>query len=276
MTAAIRAVDQDAFVFSEPFVLFNFGRSDTSLSGFGAPAAGLSFHVYALTPEEDEATIDRAIAASARGDALLATEFGATTDPGTLDRLTAAFDTRLVPWIFWSYDENLVIDLSLPPDPANVRQPVLAALARPYATATNGLPTSYGFEPATGVLDYAYATSRPDGSVAPAGVTTVLAMPPTAYPDGYTVQVTGAGVVSAPDATELVLCNDPGASSVVVRVVPGSDPAPPAPVTCAAEPPPPSTTSVVVPSTLPVVPAAPVPPAAPAAVPVATRPAFTG
>ena len=78
MTEAIRSVDREHIVFSEPFVLFNFGQADTSLSGIGAPRSGLSYHVYATTPALDEAVMDRAIAASARGDALLATEFGAT------------------------------------------------------------------------------------------------------------------------------------------------------------------------------------------------------
>ncbi|MEW6271748.1 MAG: cellulase family glycosylhydrolase, partial [Thermodesulfobacteriota bacterium] len=44
MAAAIRSVDERHFVFSEPFVLFNFGQADTSLAGIGAPASGLSFH----------------------------------------------------------------------------------------------------------------------------------------------------------------------------------------------------------------------------------------
>ncbi len=46
MAAAIRAVDPTHFVFVEPFVLFNFGQSRTSLpGGIGAPASGLSFHI---------------------------------------------------------------------------------------------------------------------------------------------------------------------------------------------------------------------------------------
>ena len=275
MTAAIRSVDPEAFVFTEPFVLFNFGLSDTSLSGFGAPAAGLSFHVYAGTPEGDAATIDRAIAASERGDAILATEFGATTDPVALDTITGALDTRLVPWIFWAYDEGLIIDLEQPPTEANIRQPVLTALARPYATATNGTPSTFAYDPATRTLDVGYATTRPDGSPSPAGLTTVLAMTPAAYPDGYTVEATGAAVVSGADASELVLCNEPGATEVVVRVTAGSDPTPPTPVTCEGDQPPTTTTSATVTTTAPP-PPAPVPVAPVAAQPVAVRPSFTG
>jgi endoglycosylceramidase len=274
MATAIQSVDAGAIVFTEPFTLFNFGQSDTSISGFGAPRSGLSFHVYAATPEADEDTIDRAIAASGAGDALLATEFGATNDVATLDRLTGALDSRLVPWIFWAYGENVVVDMGQPPVGANVRTPVVAALARPYATATNGLPTSFAYDPATRTLDFAYDVVRPDGSPVPPGITTTLAMTPSAYPAGYTVTVTGASIVSTPDATELVLCNDPGATEVVVRVTPGSNPNPPASSTCAGVEPTPTTTSTTVttPTALPVA----APATAAAAQPVTGQPSFAG
>jgi len=32
------------------------------------------------------------------------TEFGATLDVPTLQRLTAGFDRGLAPWIFWAYN----------------------------------------------------------------------------------------------------------------------------------------------------------------------------
>lgn len=240
MTDAIRAVDPDGFVFTEPFVLFNFGQAATSLHGFGAPRSGLSFHVYALTPEDDEAVVDHAIAASAAGDAIVATEFGATNSGPTIDRLTGVLDERLVPWIFWTYDEHLVLHMSEPPEPANVRQEVLGALARPYAAATNGTPTSYAYDPATAAFDYTYTTTQVGGASAPLGVPTVVELPIAAYPDGYTVEVTGATVASEPGARQLLLCAVPGATTVEVRVTAGADPAPAAP-TCAS-PPPPSTT----------------------------------
>ncbi|MBM4246713.1 MAG: glycoside hydrolase family 5 protein [Deltaproteobacteria bacterium] len=106
MAAAIRSVDPVRLVFSEPWMLFNFGFTSTALSGIGAPASALSFHVYAARPELDEAVVENAIAVSVRGDALLITEFGATGDVAKLDRLTNAFDVRLVPWVFWTWDEK--------------------------------------------------------------------------------------------------------------------------------------------------------------------------
>jgi endoglycosylceramidase len=217
MAAAIRSVDPVHIVFSEPFVLFNFGQADTSLSGIGAPASGLSFHVYATTPELDEAVMDRAIAASARGDALIATEFGATNSVATIRRLTNAFDARLLPWIFWTWDEHVIIDPERPPTPDNLRADVLEALARPFPTATNGTPAELSFDPDTGALDYRWSTTRPDGRAAAADLPTTIVMPPTAYPDGYAVTVSGGRVVSEPCSPILVVAHTAGAASVTVR-----------------------------------------------------------
>ena len=219
MTAAIRTVDREHIVFTEPFVLFNFGQTDTSLSGLGAPESGLSYHVYATTPAADEAVMDRAIAASARGDVLLNTEFGATSDTATLQRLTGAFDRRLLSWMFWSYDEELVRNLNLAPTGANVRETTLAGIVRPNAMATNGTPTSSEFDPATGTYDYSYVTTRPDGRSADPKYRTSFVVPHRVYPDGYTVTVDGASVRTC--STTLVLRNDPNATVVHVQVTPG-------------------------------------------------------
>lgn len=219
MTAAIRAVDPVHFVFSEPWVLFNFGQTTTSLSGIGAPASGLSFHVYALTPKLDEAAVDNAIA-SDTGDALLITEFGATRDVATIARLTGAFDERLVPWLFWTWDEDMIRDVKLPPTPDNVHTDVVAALARPYASATNGTPASFAYDPATRVLDYAWTTARPDGSPAPAELPTTIVLPQAAYGSGWTATVSGGRVVSEPCARVLAVLQEEGASRVAVRVAP--------------------------------------------------------
>jgi endoglycosylceramidase len=218
MVAAIRPVDPRHVVFSEPFVLFNFGQADTSLSGIGAPASGLSFHVYATTPELDEAVIERAIAASSRGDAILATEFGATNDPARIERLTSALDTRLVPWIFWTWDEHVVLHKEEPPSPENVRGDVLEALARPYASATNGTPASSAYDPVAGTFEYAWSAIRPDGSPAAAELPTTIVIPPSAYPEGYVAEVEGGGVLSAPCAPVLAIASEAGAPRVRVRV----------------------------------------------------------
>lgn len=219
MAAAIRSVDRQHFVFSEPFTLFNFGQADTSLSGIGAPESGLSFHVYALTPDDDAKVMDRAIAASARGDALLATEFGATTDTATLRRQTGQFDTRLIPWIFWSYDENLVHDITKVPSGDNIQTSTLDALVRPNPMVTNGTPTSASFDPATGAYDYTYRVRHPDGTTPDPKYRTSILLPSRVYPAGYTVAVSGATVHTC--STTLTLKNAPGATDVHVHVTRG-------------------------------------------------------
>jgi endoglycosylceramidase len=219
MTEAIRSVDAEHFVFSEPFVLFNFGQADTSLSGIGAPRAGLSYHVYASTPDADEQVMDRAIAASARGDALLATEFGATSNTTTLRRLTGAFDRRLLSWVFWSYDENLVHDVASPPGGENLVTSTVDALVRPNPMVTNGTPLAASFDPETGDYSFEYSTRRPDGTPAPHHLRTSLVLPRRVYPQGYTVTVDGARVKSC--ASTLVLRNDPAVATVRVDVTRG-------------------------------------------------------
>ena len=222
MAAAIRAVDPVHFLFSEPFVLFNFGQSQTSLSGIGAPASGLSFHVYALSAALDVAVIENGIAASARGDAILVTEFGATNSTDSIRRLTREMDTRFVPWIFWTWDEHLIIDKRQPPTPDNVRTEVLEALARPYASATSGTPASFAYDPEARVLEYSWTTTRPDGSAAPGGLPTTIVLPPSAYGSGYAAVVEGGRVLSEACAPTLVVANDAGAAAVAVRVEPAA------------------------------------------------------
>ena len=219
MTAVIREVDAEHFVFSEPWVLFNFGQTKTTLSGIGAPASGLSFHVYGTAPRFDEGTVDNAIA-SDTGDALLITEFGATRTTSTIDRLTGLFDAKLVPWLFWTWDEDMIRDVKQPPTPDNVHVEVVAALARPYASATNGTPASFAYDPATRVLDYAWTTTRPDGSDAPTNLPTTIVLPPSAYADGWKAEVTGGRALSEPCARVLVVANDRDAAEVSVRVEP--------------------------------------------------------
>lgn len=221
MTAVIREVDPVHFVFSEPWVLFNFGQTRTTLSGIGAPASALSFHVYALTPALDEAVVDNAIA-SDTGDALLITEFGATRTTATIDRLTDLFDRKLVPWLFWTWDEDMIRDVELPPTDDNVHVDVVAALARPYASATNGTPARFAYDPATRVLDYAWTTTRPDGSTAPDGLPTTIVLPPSAYGAGWQAEVSGGHVVSDACAGVLAVVGDADAAEVAVRVVPGA------------------------------------------------------
>ena len=130
-------------------------------------------------------------------------------------RLTDAFDTRLLSWIFWSYDENLVHDVARAPGPDNLVTSTLDALVRPNPMVTNGTPTSAAFDPDTGEYHSTYATTRPDGSPADPKYRTSVLMPQRVYPEGYTVTVDGAEVRRC--STTLVLRNDPGAAQVRIH-----------------------------------------------------------
>ncbi len=216
---AVRSVDPSHLVLPEPFTLFNFGESATALPAVGAAHNGLSFHVYAASSAYNLAVMQQAVAASQRnGDALLATEWGAVTDPAVIGQTADQFDSELLPWLFWSYDEDMVHDLTQPPTGANVNAPVVTALARPYPLLTDGTPGAFAYDSSSHVLAYAFSTSRPDGAVDTTNVS-VISIPPGVYSHGYSVSVAGAAVVSA-SAQQVELRNAPGASTVAVAIAP--------------------------------------------------------
>jgi endoglycosylceramidase len=211
-TAAVRALTRTQPVYVEPFVLFNFGQAGTSLPGARSRNV-LSFHSYALDVAGEQAVVDNAVAAAVRdGRPLVATEFGATTDAPTLQRLTGQLDGGLLSWMYWSYD-----DLAGAGGDA-----ALGALARPYPLAVAGTPASTTFDPATRGYDLAYSTRGPDGRRYRGRVDTVVSVPELQYPDGYTVSVSGARVTSSPCAPLLTLRTRSGRTSEVrVHITPG-------------------------------------------------------
>ncbi|MFN8174775.1 MAG: cellulase family glycosylhydrolase [Solirubrobacteraceae bacterium] len=222
-TAAVRGLTRRQQVLVEPFVLFNFGQGPTSLPGRGTGDT-LSTHSYALSPAGEDAVVDHSVAAAQRdGAPVLLTEFGATTDIPTLQRLTSGFDRGLVPWFFWAYNEEIVTDRSAPAGLATVRSlDVLKALARPYPAALAGTPESLAFDPATRALELRYSTTGPGGRRYRPGTASVIAMPSLAYPDGYAATVTGGRVASRPCARRLVVLAARGASAVTVRAAPAA------------------------------------------------------
>lgn len=243
VTAAIRTVDTTHLTFYEPALPFDYGAP----TYVGAPAgsnSGFSFHTYCLsalgapeTPptraacdvDEGHTFANAEAQAQTSGSALLLSEFGATSDTTELEHVSSQADSLSVPWLEWAYcacgdptgsgqAESLVYNPAQPPVGANVNATTLAALDEPYPEAVAGTPDGYHFDPTTDVFTFTYGTHSATGGKV-TGPTEVY-LPGLQYPHGYTADVQGAKVVSAPGASLLQLQNDPGASSVSVTVRP--------------------------------------------------------
>jgi endoglycosylceramidase len=245
VTTAIRQADPDTMIFSEPWVTFDEGYP-SSLGATGDPHAGFSFHDYcpfasvaaqlniACSPFNSAAMSNAEQHSSKTGDALLLTEFGATSDPGVLGSVVSAAESSKIGWTVWAYcgcgdpttsgspaSEGIVGNPQLPPAGSNVNQAMLAALAVPHPELVAGTPVSYNYDPTARTFTLDYSTQRADGTGAfPGGSQTTVAVPPVQYPQGYQVAVTGAQVVSAAGVLELASC--PGATQVTLTVKPGS------------------------------------------------------
>jgi endoglycosylceramidase len=221
-TAAIRAVSPSQQVYVEPFVLFNFGQSATSIPG-ADPDNVLSFHSYALDVAGEEGVVANALAAAQRDQVPpVATEFGATLDVPTLQRLTGQLDDALISWMFWHYQED-ILPRNVPADLDNVRSlDAFRALTRPYPVALTGTPTAAHFDPATRTYELAYSTRGPGGQHYPPTQVSVISVPELQYPDGYTVEVTGARVTSRRCADHVTLRSSHRSNDVTVRIVPGA------------------------------------------------------
>jgi endoglycosylceramidase len=241
MIAAIRRVERRHIVFYEPNVLFNFGAG-TNLPDLGRNL-GFSFHDYCLTgliqgtPATCEAAeqlpFDNADARARRfGDSLMLSEFGATDDTATLERLTGYADEHMVSWQEWHYCgcddpttsgpgdvQALVHDPSRPPRGSNVFRDKLKALARPYPQLTAGTPRSFSFDPGSRRFDFTFSPRRADGKGRFRGGRTVVFLPRIQYPDGYRVRARGASSVRK-GARRLVVSARPGAERVHIAVRP--------------------------------------------------------
>ncbi|MGB7867409.1 MAG: endoglycoceramidase, partial [Mycobacterium sp.] len=159
----------------------------------------------------------------------------ATSDQTAIAAPMQGADQNLIGWTEWAYSsqgdittsasppssESLVFNPELPPTGTNVNTANLDTLAEPYPQVISGTPTSFSFE--NGTFDFTYSTEEADGlgSFA-AGSHTTISVPTVEFPNGYDVSVTGGTVASAPDAPELVIASDNGASTVTVVVTPAA------------------------------------------------------
>ena len=248
--AAIRKADRQKLVWYAPLLTFDFG-ADTSHGDTGDPQAGFGFNMYCLAnlglpgiPADAPCdvgyglTLDNAEDQSRdTGDALLMTEFGATDDLETIERIVELADERMISWQQWHYCgcddptttarpasiQAVVADPARPPAGANVDDRKLRVSARPYPQALAGTPEAYDFDLDSRRFDLRYSTARAGGGGRfGVGSQTEVFVPRLHYPQGYRVVAEGARVVSAPGAPVLRLRRCPGAERVTVQVTPGS------------------------------------------------------
>ena len=258
--AAIRRADRRKLVWYAPLLTFDFG-ADSSHGDTGDPRAGFAFNMYCLAggglgsggpppgPGGEAAcdtgyrlTLDNAEAQSREtGDALLLTEFAATDDLKTIDKVVELADQRMISWQQWHYcacddptttanpksTQAIVKDPAKPPSGDNVDTAKLAVSQRAYPQAVSGTPLAFDFDRGPKRFDLRYSTRRADGRGSfPAGAATEVFVPKLHYPEGYSVEVSGARVTSALGAQTLRLRSCPGAARVTVRVSAGGDDAP--------------------------------------------------
>jgi endoglycosylceramidase len=237
---AIRAADPSTPIFYEPNVLFSTGVP-TQLGTVDATGTVFSFHDYCefdlgplgCIPNVGNIADNAVNYADAQGIPAFMTEFGASSDQTGIGASMNAADQHLIGWTEWAYSsqgdisttasppssESLVYNPADPPTGANVNTANLDTLAEPYPQVISGTPDSYSFD--NGTFQFSYSTAEADGLGSfPAGSHTTISVPSVEFPDGYQVTVTGGEVVSAPNAAELVIASNSGASTISVTVSP--------------------------------------------------------
>jgi endoglycosylceramidase len=203
----------------------------------------MSFHDYCLqvsTQNEtlcaasEMTTLQNALARSrSTQDALLLTEFGASTDEQDVGRVMSIADQHQLSWIEWAYcgcddptgsippsNEALVYDPQLPATGRNVDLATLMVLAEPYPRTVAGTPITYGYDLSNHKFQMTYSTKAPSGHRFGPGDCTTVVVPAVQYPHGYKAIVHGGRVISSRDAGLLQVVPRPGSPDVSLTVLP--------------------------------------------------------
>jgi len=244
---AIREVDRKTLVWYAPLLLFDFG-ADTSHGDTGDPNAGFAFNMYCLgevfpsgvgaigdgvCDTGYDLTLSNAEAQSEEtGDALLLTEYAATDDLETIERVAELADEAMIGWQQWHYCDcddptttgtglqSLVSDPNLPPRGENLARDKLRVSSRPYPRAVAGTPLAYDFDLENRRFELTYSTRTPTGKKLRRRARTEVFMPPIHYRKGYRAKAKGAKIVSRKGARVLKLKRGRGADEVSLAVTP--------------------------------------------------------
>lgn len=196
--------------------------------GYGASSVGTSMFDSYVTPRLAKRAMEYA---ERTGMPVFMGEFGSTSDVRGLTAQAGAANQYQIGWTNWAYTgagevtssggpraQSLVYDPSLPPVGDNVNASNLNVLSKPYPQFVSGTPKGWSTAD-DGTFQFSYSTARVDGrGDFAAGSRTVISTPPGQFPNGYTVTVTGGQVVSAPNAAQLVIASDTGATTISITV----------------------------------------------------------
>lgn len=248
MQKGIRMVDGNGIVWMEPNILSGSGGVKSYLGSerpfLRSSNMGFSWHNYCgkngqgilvmlaqnSPPSCDsqertifnnaQAVVDRINTPS------LMTEFGADDDFPDIKQVADMADSRLTGWQYWAYkkfndpttqstDQGIFMsDWNL----GSVKTGKLRVLERAYPQATSGIPKSLYFNTDTAALSYRYIPRNQPGVASGAiSLRTEIYMPALHYPRGYSLNISGARVISAPNARLLMIENLPGAAEVNVE-----------------------------------------------------------
>jgi endoglycosylceramidase len=236
---AIRRVDRTHTVWYEPVVTANSGSAYHTPRPTGRNL-GFNFHDYCLAGTAnppcdalEQATVDHAVEHAGGREPILLSEFGATDDLPTIERMADRSDRAMIPWMWWHYcgcddpttsgpgdTQAIVHDPRRAPRGANVFHAKLAALDRPYPQAVAGTPKRFSYDRAGDEFTLTYSTRAPDGGRLPRATRTVVYVPRAHYPRGYTARAGGASIIYKPRSRYLQLENAPGARTVKLRIDP--------------------------------------------------------
>jgi endoglycosylceramidase len=232
----IRRTDRHTLIWYEPNVLFNFGPR-TNVGALEDPRAGFAFHDYCLSASSTGCPSEPVVVANALAhvaqtrEALLLTEFGASTAVADLTGMVDRTDRNWVPWLEWAYcvcrdptgspTEGIVVDPSKPPVGSNLVRSTLGVLVEPYPQVIAGTPRSWSYDRSARRLRVTFTVARVRGHGRfPGGSLTEIASPSMVYGGRYAVQVAGGAIVSRRGASTLVVGSCPGARAVTVNVAP--------------------------------------------------------
>lgn len=118
-----------------------------------------------------------------------------------------------------------VINSTLPLTPDNIRQNIANAITEPYPRVIAGTPLAYSYTGAdannqNGTFTFSYSKMSVTGCGSISSkLNTEVSIPSRSYPNGYSVAVTGADIVSNKDGL-LILARHKDAAVVEVVVTP--------------------------------------------------------